>query len=102
MAHSELEFTLSLADAADTISMKWFRRRDLSVEAKPDDTPVSVADREVEETLRTVIAKNHSDSGVIGEEFGVLEPASGGTRFIIDPIDGTKNYVRGVPVWATL
>jgi histidinol-phosphatase len=102
MPHSELAFVLSLADAADEISMKWFRSTDLPVEAKPDDTPVSIADREVEETLRRLIAKQHSDSGVIGEEFGVHEPSSGGTRFVIDPIDGTKNYVRGVPVWATL
>ncbi|MDP1792638.1 MAG: inositol monophosphatase family protein, partial [Acidimicrobiales bacterium] len=102
MAHSELAFVLSLADAADEISMKWFRALDLPVEAKPDDTPVSVADREVEETLRRMIAKNHSDSGVIGEEYGIHEPEPGGTRFVIDPIDGTKNYVRGVPVWATL
>lgn len=102
MAHSELAFVLSLADAADEISMKWFRAKDLPVEAKPDDTPVSIADREVEETLRRMIAAQHSDSGVIGEEFGIHEPSSGGTRFVIDPIDGTKNYVRGVPVWATL
>ncbi|HVV37073.1 MAG TPA: inositol monophosphatase family protein [Acidimicrobiales bacterium] len=102
MAHSELDFVLSLADAADKISTKWFRAKDLPVEAKPDDTPVSVADREVEEKLRKLISKKHSDSGIIGEEFGVLEASSGGTRFVIDPIDGTKNYVRGVPVWATL
>ncbi len=103
MAHSELDFVLSLADAADAISMKWFRAKDLPVEAKPDDTPVSIADREVEEKLRKRIAKKHSDSGVIGEEFGIHEASSaGGIRFVIDPIDGTKNYVRGVPVWATL
>jgi histidinol-phosphatase len=93
---------LSLADAADKISTKWFRSKDLPVEAKPDDTPVSIADREVEEKLRKMIAKKHSDSGIIGEEFGVHEASDGGTRFVIDPIDGTKNYVRGVPVWATL
>ena len=102
MPHSELDFVLSLADAADKISMKWFRTKDLPVEAKPDDTPVSIADREVEEKVRKLIAKKHSDSGIIGEEFGVLEPNNDGTRFVIDPIDGTKNYVRGVPVWATL
>lgn len=102
MPHSDLDFMLSLADAADKISLKWFRAKDLPVEAKPDDTPVSVADREVEEKLRKMIAKKHSDSGIIGEEFGVIEPSDGGTRFVIDPIDGTKNYVRGVPVWATL
>ena len=93
---------LSLADVADRISMKWFRTQDLPVEAKPDDTPVSIADREVEQNIRDLIAKQHSDSGIIGEEFGVHEPSDGGTRFVIDPIDGTKNYVRGVPVWATL
>jgi histidinol-phosphatase len=104
MAHSELDFLLSLADAADKISTKWFRATDLPVEAKPDDTPVSIADREVEEKLRKLIAKKHSDSGIIGEEFGIYEPSGpgGGTRFVIDPIDGTKNFVRGVPVWATL
>lgn len=102
MAHSELDFVLSLADAADKISTKWFRATDLPVEAKADDTPVSIADREVEEKVRGLIAKKHSDSGIVGEEFGVYESQSGGTRFIIDPIDGTKNYVRGVPVWATL
>jgi|SRR5689334_7574457 histidinol-phosphatase len=102
MPHSELDFMLALADAADKISMKWFRAKDLPVEAKPDDTPVSIADREVEEKVRKLIAKKHSDSGIIGEEFGVHESSEGGTRFVIDPIDGTKNYVRGVPVWATL
>ncbi|HUR77039.1 MAG TPA: inositol monophosphatase family protein [Acidimicrobiales bacterium] len=103
MPHSDLAFALSLADAADEISMKWFRSTDLPVEAKSDDTPVSIADREVEEKLRSMIAKDHSDSGVIGEEFGVHEASDGtSTRFVIDPIDGTKNYVRGVPVWATL
>jgi histidinol-phosphatase len=102
VAHSELEFVLALADAADKISLKWFRSRDLPVEAKADDTPVSIADREVEQKVRSLIAKKHSDSGIIGEEFGVHEASDGGTRFVIDPIDGTKNYVRGVPVWATL
>jgi histidinol-phosphatase len=103
MPHSDLAFALSLADAADKISMKWFRRADLPVEAKPDDTPVSIADREVEEKLRKMIAKEHSDRGIVGEEFGVHEASDGtSTRFVIDPIDGTQNYVRGVPVWATL
>jgi histidinol-phosphatase len=101
MPHSDMAFALALADAADKISMKWFRSADLPVEAKPDDTPVSIADREVEEKLRSMIAQDHSDSGIVGEEYGVHE-ADSGTRFVIDPIDGTKNYVRGVPVWATL
>jgi histidinol-phosphatase len=96
-----MAFALSLADAADKISLKWFRAADLPVEAKPDDTPVSVADRDVETKLRKMIAKEQGESGVVGEEFGVTE-STGGRRWVIDPIDGTKNYVRGVPVWATL
>ncbi len=109
MPHSDLAFALSLADAADAISMKWFRAADLPVEAKPDDTPVSVADREVEEALRSMIVKERSHHAVLGEEFGAIgaEAAADGDghmniRWVIDPIDGTKNYVRGVPVWATL
>lgn len=101
MPHSDFAFAQSLADAADQISMRWFRSVDLPVVAKPDDTPVSIADRQVEERLRTMIAAERTDNGVVGEEFGVTD-STAGTRWVIDPIDGTKNYVRGVPVWATL
>jgi histidinol-phosphatase len=97
----DLEFALRLADAADAISTSWFRKADLPVEAKPDDTPVSIADREVEAALRETISRHRPGHGVVGEEYGVTESADG-ARWIIDPIDGTKNYVRGVPVWATL
>jgi histidinol-phosphatase len=89
-----------LADRADDISMASFRSLDLVVETKPDLTPVSHADRAVEQELRRILADRRPGDGVLGEEFG--EQGSTTRRWIIDPIDGTKNYVRGVPVWATL
>jgi histidinol-phosphatase len=97
---ANLELALELADIADRISLSRFRASDLQVETKPDLSPVTEADRAVEEALRTQIANARPDHGVVGEEFGSSGPA--GARWIIDPIDATKNYVRGVPVWATL
>jgi histidinol-phosphatase len=93
----DLAFALSLADDADTISMARFRAADLQVETKPDLTPVSEADRLVESTLRARIEQERPGEAVLGEEEG--GDASG---WIIDPIDGTRNYTRGIPVWATL
>ena len=99
----DLAFALELADLADSISLPKFRSADLHVETKPDLTPVTEADRGVEEAIRRQIAKHRPGEAVLGEEFGL--DASGPTpdaRWIIDPIDGTKNFVRGIPVWATL
>jgi histidinol-phosphatase len=96
---SDLDFGHALADAADAITLARFRAHDLYVETKPDATPVSEADRAAEEALRSLIAASGRGEGVLGEEFG---DASGETTWIVDPIDGTKNYVRGIPVWATL
>jgi histidinol-phosphatase len=93
----DLAFALSLADDADTISMARFRATDLEVETKPDLTPVSEADRLVESTLRARIERERPGEAVLGEEEG--GDASG---WIIDPIDGTRNYTRGIPIWATL
>ncbi len=90
-----------MADAADEITLRWFRARGLSVEMKPDDSPVSVADRESEKAIRAIIESERPDHGVLGEEFGTTD-ARGGARWILDPIDGTKNYIRGVPIYATL
>ncbi|MDX6481248.1 MAG: histidinol-phosphatase [Gaiellaceae bacterium] len=92
---AELEFALELADAADAISLTRFGASDLRVERKPDLTPVSDADRAIEQALRSMAG----DDGFFGEEFGGPED---GVRWIVDPIDGTKNFVRGIPVWATL
>jgi len=96
----DLELALSLADAADTITSGRFGAVDLIVETKPDLTPVSDADRAVEESLRVRLGDIRPNDAVWGEEFG--EVGSGPRRWVIDPIDGTKNFVRGVPVWATL
>ena len=94
----DLELALSLADDADAISLARFRAHDLRVETKPDLTPVSEADREVEAMLRERLARERPGEAVLGEEEGG-EDASG---WILDPIDGTRNYTRGIPVWATL
>ncbi len=94
----DLELALSLADDADAISLARFRAHDLRVETKPDLTPVSEADREVETMLRERLARERPGEAVLGEEEGG-EDASG---WILDPIDGTRNYTRRIPVWATL
>jgi histidinol-phosphatase len=97
---ADVAFALALADLADSISLRRFRASDLVVETKPDLTPVTEADRAVEEALRARIAELRPGEAVVGEEFGA--DGGGSTRWIIDPIDGTKNYARGVPVWGTL
>ena len=102
--HSDLSFALQLADMADEISLDRFRATDLVVTTKPDMSPVSDADKAVETAIRAALADNRAGDSILGEEFGT-EPATdaGSTRqWIVDPIDGTKNYVRGVPIWATL
>jgi histidinol-phosphatase len=97
---ADLQLARDLADGADVITVDRFGAADLVVEAKPDLTPVSDADRKVEEALRALLAEERPDDAVSGEEFGAA--GAGARRWVIDPIDGTKNYVRGVPVWATL
>jgi histidinol-phosphatase len=96
---SDLDFALSLADDADALSLPRFRATDLRVETKPDLTPVTDADRAVERALRERIARERPGEGVLGEEEG---DSGGAVRWILDPIDGTKNFSRGIPVWATL
>lgn len=93
-----------LADTADSISMARFRALDLHVTSKPDLTPVSDADTAVETALRASLARSRPRDGVLGEEYGARQSATGpgGRQWVIDPIDGTKNYIRGVPIWATL
>jgi histidinol-phosphatase len=98
--NDDLALALRLADVADEITMRHFQRVDLVVESKPDATPVSEADREVEIAIRAALQHERPGDAVIGEEYGAK--GSGPRRWIIDPVDGTKNYVRGVPVWATL
>lgn len=96
---ADLDFALSLADDADALSLPRFRAVDLRVETKADLTPVTDADETVERALRERIARERPDEGVLGEEEGDDGSA---TRWILDPIDGTKNFSRGIPVWASL
>jgi histidinol-phosphatase len=96
----DLAVALALADDADRLTMARFRAADLVVEAKPDLTPVSDADRAVEQAIRASLADRRPTDAVSGEEFG--STGTSARRWVIDPIDGTKNYVRAVPVWATL
>jgi histidinol-phosphatase len=97
-----LALALELADLADGLTTARFRAHDLHVATKPDLTPVSEADEAVERAIRETLAV-HRDHAVVGEEFGDHTPvADAEYRWIVDPIDGTKNYVRGVPIWATL
>ena len=96
----DLRFAHVLADAADDITTRRFKALDLRVEQKPDLTPVSDADRATEESLRGLLRRGRPRDAVLGEEEG---RTGGGPRcWVLDPIDATKNYVRGVPVWATL
>ena len=96
----DLLLAIELADTADAISLGRFRARDLVIETKPDATPVTEADRAVERELRAILARERPNDAILGEEEGVS--GSGARRWIIDPIDGTRNYSRGVPVLATL
>ena len=97
--NADLELALQLAHAADAVTMKHFASPFLSVRTKADRTPVSAADEEVERMIRDTLAKERPNDAIVGEEFGSAE---GERRWIIDPIDATNNYIRGIPVFATL
>jgi histidinol-phosphatase len=96
----DLQLAYRLADEADAITLDRFRSLDLVVETKPDLTPVSDADRAVEQALRDTLLRERPADAVLGEEYG--HEGTGERRWIVDPIDGTRNYSRGIPVWATL
>ena len=102
---ADLGFALSLADDADALTLARFRAADLRVETKADLTPVTDADRAVERAIRERVARERPGDGVLGEEEGDADAAgaaSSRARWIVDPIDGTRNFSRGIPVWATL
>ncbi|MGN6472643.1 MAG: histidinol-phosphatase [Mycobacteriales bacterium] len=96
----DLRLAHHIANAADMVTMRRFGAADLVVETKPDLTPVSDADRAVEEAAVGLVAADRPGDAVLGEEYGAKGHST--RRWVIDPIDGTKNFVRGVPVWATL
>ena len=95
----DLALALRLADAADAISLPFFRSG-LAIETKPDLTPVTEADRAAERELRRLLEVERPADAILGEEHGAT--VGGARRWILDPIDGTRNYARGVPIWATL
>ena len=98
---NDLALALRLADAADSITLTRFQSIDLIVSTKPDNTPVTDADKASEEAIRALIKNHRPEDGIVGEEFG--NDAGGADRYwVIDPIDGTKNFLRGIPTWATL
>lgn len=95
----DLELAFRLARAAKAISLSYFRKN-LTVETKPDLTPVTEADRAVEAELRRILVEARPEDAILGEESGAS--GTGRRRWIIDPIDGTRNYARRIPIWATL
>src|SRR5690242_11627222 len=100
VADADLALALTLADAADAVTLPRFRAADLRVERKPDRTPVTDADTACEDRLRELLATHHPADAVLGEERG--GELGAGRVWVLDPVDGTKNFSRGVPVWATL
>jgi histidinol phosphatase-like enzyme (inositol monophosphatase family) len=96
-----LALAVEAAQAAGRITLEYFRRDDLDVELKCDDTPVTAADRRAEEHLRGRIAASFPADGILGEELSE-RPGTSGFRWILDPIDGTKSFIHGVPLYATL
>ena len=99
---AELELALTLADAADAVTLPRFRSRDLVVSHKADASEVTEADRGAEAAVRALLATARPHHAVLGEEEGLLGPPDATSRWILDPIDGTSNFVKGVPIWATL
>jgi histidinol-phosphatase len=97
----DLALAHALADLADAISLDRYQAQDLVIITKPDNTPVTDADRAVETAIREALATHRHTDGLVGEEFG-SDKGTTGRYWVIDPIDGTKNFMRGVPTWATL
>ena len=97
----DLALAHALADLADAITLDRYQSQDLVITTKPDNTPVTDADRAVETAIREALATHRESDGLVGEEFG-SDKGSSGRYWVIDPIDGTKNFMRGVPTWATL
>ena len=96
----DLRLAHVIADQVDALTMARFKALDLHVETKPDNTPVADADRAAEEQIRGQLARARGRDAILGEEFGSTGHSS--RQWVVDPIDGTKNFIRGVPVWATL
>ena len=100
MYEEELAFALQLADRADQISLDLFTRGGFAVRHKADDTPVTEADERIEETIREALGERFPNDAVLGEEGGAA--GTGSRVWVVDPIDGTKNFTDGLPIWGTL
>lgn len=101
--NGDIELLKRLSDESDAISLDRYSAQDLEIETKPDATPVTDADKAVERKIREILAEERSADLIIGEEYGRPESIAANSRYwVIDPIDGTKNFLRGVPIWATL
>jgi histidinol-phosphatase len=98
---ARLELALSAAHEAGRLTLGYFQSDDLAVELKQDASPVTIADRQAEQLLRQRIADQFPTDGVLGEEFPET-PGASGYRWILDPIDGTKSFIRGVPLYGTM
>lgn len=98
--NDDLRLAHVIADSVERFTLSHFQQGDFTVETKPDLTPVTEVDREAEQLIRSQLNRARTRDSVLGEEFGTT--GSGPRQWVIDPIDGTKNFVRGVPVWATL
>ncbi len=98
----ELELALSVADAADAFTLPHFDARDFTVDWKTNATEVTEIDRRAETLIVDALAAARPDHGVFGEEHGATGVAEAAWQWVIDPIDGTSGFVRGIPVWATL
>ena len=98
--NDDLRLAHVIADAVERFTLSRFQEQDFTVETKPDLTPVTDADREAEQLIRSQLSRARTRDAVLGEEYGLT--GSSPRQWVIDPIDGTKNFVRGVPVWATL
>jgi histidinol-phosphatase len=94
-------FLLSLTEKTDPLALKYFNTSDLKIELKADRTPVSQGDQDIEDFIRSQVAKSHPELSILGEEYGETKTDSN-VRLIIDPIDGTKNFIAGIPFFATL
>jgi histidinol phosphatase-like enzyme (inositol monophosphatase family) len=98
---ARLDFAVEIARAAGDVTLQYFRRADLAVERKADNSPVTIADRAAEELLRDRIAARFPHDAILGEEFGTRDGSSG-FQWVLDPIDGTKSFIHGVPLYTTL
>jgi histidinol-phosphatase len=98
----ELALALDLADLADAQTLHRYEQRAFTIDHKADRSEVTEADREAETAIRTRVLADRPGHGLFGEEHGLIGPASSPWRWIVDPVDGTSNFVRGIPVWATL